>query len=86
MKRRYASQAKRSFPLFTGESVDRPIVHSEVQNSIHHPGHRNRCPGSDGNQERVIGIAEPLAHEAFEPVEVIFYFPVQSRRMLLSFS
>ncbi len=46
---------------------NRNIVESEVQDGIHHAGHRDRSAGTHRDKQRVILIAELLAAHAFEP-------------------
>src|SRR5436309_12197482 len=38
---------------------------------FHHPGHRELRSGPDGDEERVLGIAEALVHRLLEPREML---------------
>ena len=53
------------------ETHHRPIVQSEVEDRVHHPGHRELRAGSDRDEERVVGIAEALVHRLLEPAEML---------------
>ena len=46
-------------PLNTG------IGQAEVENRVHHAGHRERRAGANGNEQRVCRIAELLSRECF---------------------
>ena len=50
----------------SGKAYDAVIVESQIQDGVHHAGHGNRCPGADGDQQRVFGIPEGLAHNGLE--------------------
>ena len=47
------------------------IVQAEVQDGIHHAGHGSARAGTDGNQKRVIKIAELLAGHLFELFDIL---------------
>ena len=49
-----------------GEPFDSLVVEAEVEDGVHHPGHRNPRAGADRNQQRIGGIAERLAHAALD--------------------
>ena len=40
------------------EAFDRRVVQAEVEDRVHHPGHRHRRPGADRDEERIRRIAE----------------------------
>ncbi len=42
------------------------VVETQVQNRVHHSGHRKRRAGPHGDQQRVGGVAERLAHLLLE--------------------
>ena len=48
------------------EHFHRLVVETEVQNRVHHAGHRLACAGADGNQQRILAVAELLARDRFE--------------------
>ena len=50
-----------------GEPVHRDVVQAEVEDRVHHPGHRDRRARADRHEERVAGIAEPLPGALLEP-------------------
>ncbi len=41
-----------------GETGRRRVVEAEVEDRVHHPGHRHGRPGSDADEERVSRVAE----------------------------
>ena len=45
--------------------VDDLVVQAEVQNGVHHAGHGSAGAGTDGNEHRVLEIAELLAVDLF---------------------
>ena len=42
------------------QPFDGPIVEPEVQDRVHHSGHRELRPRPDRNQKRIVVVAEPL--------------------------
>ncbi len=54
-----------------GESLDGGVVEPEVEDRVHHPGHRDRRPGADGDEERVARVAETLAGALLERRDVL---------------
>ena len=40
------------------QALDRDVVQAEVQDRVHHPGHRDRCSGADGDEERALRVSE----------------------------
>ena len=48
------------------EAADRLVVEAEVEDGVHHPRHRERCTGAHRHEQRVDGVAEPLAHLLLE--------------------
>ena len=54
-----------------GEALDRRVVEADVEDGLHHPGHRELGAGADGHQQRVVGLAELLAHRLLERDEVL---------------
>ena len=68
-KRRYESQPKRSLPVrATRPSTDR-VVQAEVEDGVQHPRHRLARAGAHRDEQRVLGVAEPLAGLLLEPGE-----------------
>ena len=55
----------RIFRLFN-QALHRFVVKAKIQNGIHHAGHGERGTGTHGNQQRVVRIAELLAHATLE--------------------
>jgi hypothetical protein len=49
-----------------GEGLECGRVEAEVEDGVHHAGHRELCAGADGNEEGVVGIAELLAGLGFD--------------------
>ena len=64
------------------ETLDRVVVQPEVQDRVHHPRHRHGRAGADGDEERVVGIAEALARLALEGADVLLDLAVEARRQL----
>jgi hypothetical protein len=49
-----------------GQADDRLVVQTEVQNGVHHAGHRSRGARANGDQQRILQIAELLAEFLLE--------------------
>ncbi len=60
---------------FGGQRFDRLVVQAQVEDGVHHTGHRNTRTGANRNQERVTVIAELASHllaEMFHPLDGLF--------------
>ena len=55
----------------TGQPAHRLVVEPDVQDGVHHAGHRELRTGADGHQQRVIGLPQPLAHRVLEGGQVL---------------
>jgi hypothetical protein len=53
-----------------GQALHRGVGEADVEDGVHHPGHRELGPGTDRDEQRVGGVAELLAHLLFQRVEV----------------
>ena len=53
-----------------GEPLDAAVVETEVQDGVHHPGHRELGARPHADEERVARVAEPAAHLALQPGDV----------------
>ena len=58
-------------PGSLGEPADGLVVQAEVEDRVHHPGHRDRRPGADGDEQRILRVAEPLAGLLLERGEML---------------
>ncbi len=47
------------------EAFDGDVIQAEVQNRVHHSGHRNACAGANGNEERICVVAKGFADDFF---------------------
>ncbi len=52
-----------------GQPGDRGVGQAEIQNRVHHARHGHGRAGADADQERIVGIAEPLADRLFHGLE-----------------
>ena len=57
----------------SGKAFDRLVIEAEVQDGVHHAGHRNRRSGTHGNKKRILHVAELLAADAFQPCKSVKY-------------
>ena len=48
-----------------GEPIHRRVVQAEVQHRVHHAGHGDPRAGADGDQQRLVGVAELGTHRLF---------------------
>ena len=53
------------------DGVDNCLIQTQVQDGIHHTGHGCSRAGTNGNEERVLGIAELLAGDLFHLADVL---------------
>jgi hypothetical protein len=49
------------------EALDGDVVEAEVEDRVHHPGHRDRRPRAHRDEQRVARVAEPLPGRLLEP-------------------
>ena len=61
-----ALPGERVVPCRAGETVGRGVVEAQVQDRVHHPGHRDRRPGPDAHEQRVVVAAEAPTDGRFE--------------------
>ena len=50
-----------------GQALHGFVVEAEIQDRVHHAGHRGPCPGAHGNQQGVLGIAEGGTDDGLNP-------------------
>ena len=79
-RRLYASAAKRGLPVDRPERGGGLAVQPEVQDRVHHPGHRDRGAGAHRHEQRIAGIPEPLAGLGLEPRHVLVDLRPRPRR------
>ena len=53
------------------EAVHALVVEADVEDGVHHAGHRELRAGADRDEQRVVGVAEGLAHRLLEAREVL---------------
>ncbi len=54
------------------QALDRVVVHAQVQDRVHHAGHRELRARAHRDQQRIVGVAQLLAHEGLELAEPFF--------------
>jgi hypothetical protein len=52
-----------------GQRLDRGIVEAEIEDGVHHAGHRGPCARTHRDEKRVVGVAEPAAGETADIIE-----------------
>ncbi len=57
------------------------VVEPDVEDGLHHPGHRESGAGTDRHQQRVVGLPELLAHRALQRLEVFGHLGGQLGRL-----
>ncbi len=60
--------------------LDGLIVHAEVQDRVHHPGHRELRARADRHKERVGGVPQRRARRRFELPKVLHHLAVDGGR------
>ena len=68
---------KTGIPGLTGQSFHYLVIQPQIKNRIHHTRHRSTCSGTNGNQQRVLNIAELRLHQDFNILNCFFYFIFQ---------
>ncbi len=53
-----------------GEPLDRRVIEAEVEDRVHHAGHRRARAGTDGDEKRARRVSELLSDGTLDPVEV----------------
>jgi hypothetical protein len=61
-----------------GESCDRPVVETEVQDGVHHAGHREFRSRADRDQQGFVRVAETASHAILELCEVLGDLSIKS--------
>ena len=84
MNRRYASQPKRSLPDRAMRPFERLLVEAEVEDRVHHPGHRELGARADRDEQRVGRVAEALAGPLLDLLHRREGVVPQARRQLLA--
>ena len=56
------------------------VVEADVEDGVHHPGHRELGAGAHRHQQRVVGLTQLLAHRALERREVLVDLGGEVRR------
>mmetsp|Transcript_13387 Transcript_13387/g.23349 ORF Transcript_13387/g.23349 Transcript_13387/m.23349 type:complete len:218 (-) Transcript_13387:237-890(-) len=51
---------------FFGQSFDNLVIHSQVQNCVHHSWHANGSSRSDGQKQRILGRSKLRGHFLFD--------------------
>ncbi len=64
-----------------GQSEDRGVREADVQHGVHHAGHRELGAGADRDQQRVVRLAELLAHLPLQGGQVLADLRVQGGRL-----
>ncbi len=54
-----------------GQPVDGLVVEAQVEDGVHHARHGEHGAGADGEEQRVLGIAQGLAGELLQGLEVL---------------
>ena len=63
-----------------GEPFDGDVVQPEVEDRVHHPGHRDRGTGAHGDEQWVLRVAEALPGLRLEPLDVLGDLVVEAGR------
>ena len=61
-----------------GQTLDRLVVETEVENGVHHPGHGELRTRAHAHQQRVGRVAELLAHRLLERLHVLRHLGVET--------
>ena len=59
------------------ETLHGLVVEPDVEDRVHHPRHRDRRAGADGDEQRILRVAEPLAGLFLEARDVVLDLRVE---------
>src|SRR5204862_141791 len=62
------------------QPLDRPVVEAEVENRLHHAGHRHGGPRANRHEQRILRVPKTLLGHPLEMLEVPVDFRAQRRR------
>ena len=54
-----------------GQALDGDVAEADVENRLHHPGHRELRTGAHRHQQRVVTVAEGASHPRLDQLEVL---------------
>ncbi len=60
------------------ETLDGDVVQAEVQDRVHHPGHRDRRPGANRDEERALRVAEAAVCALLERRDALLDLSIQT--------
>ena len=66
-------------PVDGAEALDGDVVQAEVEDRVHHPGHRDRRTRANGDEKRVAVVAEALSRAPLECRDVLVDLVVEAR-------
>ena len=61
-----------------GQAVDGFVIQADVEDGFHHAGHGELCARADGDQERILGIAQLAAHFFFDLAKGDGHFSIET--------
>ena len=63
-----------------GQALHRLVVEPEVEDRVHHPGHRELGAGAHAHEQRIRRVAERLAHRLLDLADGLGHLGVERRR------
>ena len=57
---------------FPGQAFNDLVVQTEVEDGVHHAGHRGACARAHGEEQRVVDVAKAVAHQFFNVEQALF--------------
>ncbi len=64
------------------DALDGGVVEPQVENGVHHSGHRGARPRAHRHQQRIVRIAERLAHQLLDAAQVLLHLLLELGRIL----
>ena len=68
------------------QADDGMVVQAEVENRVHHAGHRGGGAGADGDEQRIVAIAELLADLFLQHGDILSHVVHQVRAAIASYA
>ena len=76
--------SKSVIACFFHQALHGAVIQAQIQNCVHHSGHRRSRPGTDRNQQGILRVAEFHADSLFHLAESAFHFFIQGPGILLA--
>ena len=74
------ARAKASSPVTRARPAGRRVVEAEVEDRVHHPGHRDGSSGAHADEEGIGRVAEPASERGLDAAHPLAQLVVEAGR------